>query len=765
MKHLNFKTVLLSLIVFLAVISSISAEDTAINSTPYIITTNGTYVLTCGINCSSGSAITINCDNVTLDGHGYSIIGSHIYNSNGIYANGVSNITIKNVNVTNFYRGIHLMNVTGCKIENNSANLNMYQGICLDSSSNNDVINNTVDSNSERGIYLLSSSNTSVTGNAVNLNEYGITLYHSRNNSVTGNAVNSNHGTGMMIADSSSNFIMGNAVNSNRRNGISLQGNSDYNEITNNEITNNNLDLSFWSGIRISSSVNNKIYNNLFNNTNNYYSTSQNYWNTSKELGGGNYWLTPNGTGWSETQNDTDGDGFCDEPYIITSSEIDFLPLLWDKTAPEVSINTPLNGGLYNTSSDLINVTANDSRSYISVIAEINGTTNITLENVSGYFVNSTFNFSEGLNTIKIYANDSTGNVNSNETVNFTVDTINPKVEINTEPGYYNRTSNILNVSVTDITNVTVKAEINGTTNITLENVSGYFVNSTFNFSEGLNTIKIYANDSTGNVNSNETVNFTVDTINPKVEINTPTNETTYTTDSVSINVTANDSLSGISSVIAEIEGVKNVTLMLNGEFYTGTTGSLSNGNYVITVVANDNAGNVNSNETVNFTVAVPSSSLPSRNSGKHYSSDLADGINSSVIKSIVSDSEVVYGSEIDEEYAGELRENIYNASGYTISGDTIIVGGPLSNALAEKYDSEFRISISNDYPGENKGVIQVKNIQVQVGNFIKTYQLIYIAGSDRFGTQAALEYFKTLDELPEEPITVKWTENGPVLI
>ena len=145
------------------------------------------------------------------------------------------------------------------------------------------------------------------------------------------------------------------------------------------------------------------------------------------------------------------------EQYNITSTNIDFLPLLWDKTAPEVTINTPVNGELYNTSSDLINVTAFDSRSKIlSIVAEINSTTNITLTNDSGYFVNSTFNFSDGLNTVKIYAIDSTGNINSSETVNFTVDTTNPEVTINTQSGNYGRTSNILNVSVTDLTAIII---------------------------------------------------------------------------------------------------------------------------------------------------------------------------------------------------------------------------------------------------------------------------------------------------------------------
>ncbi|MBB6066511.1 Ig-like domain-containing protein, partial [Methanococcus maripaludis] len=274
--------------------------------------------------------------------------------------------------------------------------------------------------------------------------------------------------------------------------------------------------------------------------------------------------------------------------------------------------------------------------------------------------------------------------------------------------------------------------------------------------------VTMYANDTASN-KVNKTVSFTVDTVNPEVTVNTPVNGTTFTSSSAAINVTANDSLSNVSSVIAKIGSVRNVTLSFDGEYYTGNTGTLSNGNYEITIIATDLAGNVNLGENVSISIAVPSSS--SRSSGNHYSSDLSEGITSSVIKNAISDSDVVYGNSIDGDYAEELRENLYNAEGYEIDRNTIIVGGPNANVLAEKYDSEFGVSITNDYPGENRGVIQIQNIQVHVGNFIKTYQVIYIAGSDRYGTQAALEYFKTLDELPSEPITVKWTANGPVLV
>ncbi|MBA2868798.1 C1 family peptidase [Methanococcus maripaludis] len=176
-----------------------------------------------------------------------------------------------------------------------------------------------------------------------------------------------------------------------------------------------------------------------------------------------------------------------------------------------------------------------------------------------------------------------------------------------------------------------------------------------------------------------------------------------------------------------------------------------------------DGSGNTNNSEMVYFEILAPATT--SRSTKSHYSSDLSDGIDSGNIKRAISNSNVIYGSDIDEEFALNLRENVENGNNYELSKDTIIVGGPESNGFADKYNNEFEIQITNDYPGENRGVIQVQTIEVRDGNIIKPYQVIYIAGSDRFGTQAALEYFKTLDELPEGPIMIEWTENGPVVV
>ncbi|WAI01811.1 NosD domain-containing protein [Methanogenium organophilum] len=60
-----------------------------------------------------------------------------------------------------------------------------------------------------------------------------------------------------------------------------------------------------------------------------------NDWNVTKTAGtnivggpflGGNYWATPNGTGWSQVTPDR-GDGFCTEPFAYNENNTDYLPL------------------------------------------------------------------------------------------------------------------------------------------------------------------------------------------------------------------------------------------------------------------------------------------------------------------------------------------------------------------------------------------------------------------------------------------------------
>ncbi|HIP16686.1 MAG TPA: S-layer protein, partial [Methanothermococcus okinawensis] len=57
----------------------------------------------------------------------------------------------------------------------------------------------------------------------------------------------------------------------------------------------------------------------------------------------------------------------------------------------------------------------------------------------------------------------------------------------------------------------------------------------------------------------------------------------------------------------------------------------------------------------------------------------------------------------------------------------------------------------------KHKGVIQKQ--------IINGHTVILLAGSDRWGTKAAVEYFKTLEDIPEEPIFVEWKDGEAIKI
>ena len=191
-------------------------------------------------------------------------------------------------------------------------------GICLSGCNNCIVENNKLTVNGQ-GIYLVSSTGCTVSGNTViNCGYYGIVLGSSKNNIITGNTV----------------------TNSER--GIYI-GNSNNNTFSGNTVTLNSI-LGYYS---CSLCDQNRIYNNYFNNTEiSVKSGSGNSYNTTKTPGtniigdsyvGGNYWGKPDGTGFSDTAVDNDGDGISDSTYSLPGSSCtDYLPLVYQSNSPEL---------------------------------------------------------------------------------------------------------------------------------------------------------------------------------------------------------------------------------------------------------------------------------------------------------------------------------------------------------------------------------------------------------------------------------------------
>ena len=133
-----------------------TTECTIITSLPYTISTQGIYCLKENLvtDITSGSAITINSNNVVINLNGYRLGGLPAGPSTdaiGIYANEQENITIRNGTVRGFFIGIWLSDRPpyttshGYLIEDIYAEMNAYIGIDVhgrgNTIRNNQVVN------------------------------------------------------------------------------------------------------------------------------------------------------------------------------------------------------------------------------------------------------------------------------------------------------------------------------------------------------------------------------------------------------------------------------------------------------------------------------------------------------------------------------------------------------------------------------------------------------------------------------------------------
>jgi parallel beta-helix repeat protein len=193
---------------------------------------NVTYTFTADINAS----IVVEKNNTVVDGAGYTLQG--IGSGTGIDLSYRNNVTLKNVEVTNFNKGIYLLNSTNNTVTGNNAS-NNEDGIQLSDSTNNTVTGNTASSNGYEGIYIVTSTNNTVTGNtASNNGYYGILLWYSSNNTVAGNTASNNDG-GIRLYSSSNNTISENNITDNEYYGISIEDSSSNNTISRNILVNN----------------------------------------------------------------------------------------------------------------------------------------------------------------------------------------------------------------------------------------------------------------------------------------------------------------------------------------------------------------------------------------------------------------------------------------------------------------------------------------------------------------------------------------------
>jgi hypothetical protein len=215
--------------------TSIQAETincTAITSLPVTITAQGVYCLTGNLatSQSSGVAITINANNVTIDLNGWKVGGQGAGASTqatGIYST-ANNVTIKNGIVRGFYYGINLTG-SGAVVQDMLTDANTFVGIDVNGLGalveHNQVVNtggSTAAANVDAIGIFVAGPDSNVNNNMIsglthmgNGSEYGIFVLGSGTESTVRNNVISNTSVTTMNSygiSASSSIVLNNTL-------------------------------------------------------------------------------------------------------------------------------------------------------------------------------------------------------------------------------------------------------------------------------------------------------------------------------------------------------------------------------------------------------------------------------------------------------------------------------------------------------------------------------------------------------------------------
>jgi hypothetical protein len=250
----------------------------------------------------------------------------------------------------------------------------------------------------------------------------------------------------------------------------------------------------------------------------------------------------------------------------------------------------------------------------------------------------------------------------NNDSGSYTTDVDAPTITIDApEDIIYSQENITARVDLNEVSDYVVYS-LDGEANVSMSNVTLLRWTATLSsLSNGTHNITFYANDSYGNMNVSSIQNFTInisviDTTPPDGSIWSPTNNTYYTTGSILINLTSDEALSW-----AGYELNSNGTLFdLSNISLTewNVTIVLPEGNYNVTVYANDTSNNQASGERVFYV-------------------DLNNPVVSNFSCSDVDDSEdVVCTIEASDAIGLENYKVGYNASGSWVNSSLVDLTG-----------------------------------------------------------------------------------------
>ena len=365
----------LSLVVLSALPAYAGAQDVTIEPRTtlglgLVISQPGSYTLDHDLT-GEAYGVAIESSDVLLDGMGHAVMATNrtaVFIS-GSSAGSITNVTIRNLTARESATGISVGRVNGTVIEDvlverNGLGIgcgyaamggaervtvrdsvireNEGAGIGLDYPSDGVTIERCTVTRNGKGIesdlsgrleenLLVDSVIAENAAFGVSLKESGLVI--------RGCTVRGNGGNGIQIEHAGAE-IVGNWIEVNAGIGVSSSDRGASN-ITANWITGNG------QGVSLGGDWASRLVNNHLENADNGFfgAVEVGMLNVTKTPGpnivggpslGGNYWAHPNGTGFSQTHPDTDGDGFCDEPYVVNVDEgvTDHLPLAMPSTTP-----------------------------------------------------------------------------------------------------------------------------------------------------------------------------------------------------------------------------------------------------------------------------------------------------------------------------------------------------------------------------------------------------------------------------------------------
>jgi len=220
MDKLPFQRVLLLslcvLLVTIPIIRSVKANGTIyiradgrIEGTSMIQRNGNVYTFTGNIN----DPVVVERDNVVVDGSDYGLQGTGI--GTGINLMERTNVTVKNIEISDFFYGIYLNFSLNNSLSSNNVRGN-FCGIYLSASSNNTIIGSNITKNDSSGVWLRGSSNNDIKENRIIENgQDGIWLSSfSDNNRVLGNMIRTN-AYGIRLDDYSNNMLRNNDLRDN----------------------------------------------------------------------------------------------------------------------------------------------------------------------------------------------------------------------------------------------------------------------------------------------------------------------------------------------------------------------------------------------------------------------------------------------------------------------------------------------------------------------------------------------------------------------